>query len=152
VLGRIYGVPEVKEDSIFVYMVVCCVAAPNISSIFGGKFREYFGRKIESFQNFAKIFQNSAKNVILKFWPKWTFCEHSICNFSTNFFWGGREIAQEWGEILSKVSPKHYAQFWENFVSTKFHQNRNTSGMTVYDVLQLLYVSHNNNVRRLSNI
>jgi len=31
--------------------------------------------------------------------------EHSISNFSTNFF-GGRVIAQEGGEIFLKVSPK----------------------------------------------
>jgi len=49
-----------------------------------------------------------------------------ICNSTTNFF-GDREIAQKEGEILPKVSLKLYAKIWENFVSSKFHQNRNTS-------------------------
>jgi len=40
-----------------------------------------------------------------------------MCNFSRNFL-GGREIAQEGGEILPKVSPQ---------LSSTFHQNRNTS-------------------------
>jgi len=48
-----------------------------------------------------------------KFWQIWfqnidkneNIGEHSICNFSTNLF-GGREMAQEGGEILQKVSPK----------------------------------------------
>jgi len=31
--------------------------------------------------------------------------EHSICNFSTNFYGGGRKIAKEGDEILPKVSP-----------------------------------------------
>jgi len=39
-------------------------------------------------------------------------------------FFGGREIAQERGEILPKVSPILYAKFWENSVGSKFHQNK----------------------------
>jgi len=42
-------------------------------------------------------------------------------------FWGGREIAQEGGEILEKVSEKLKAKFWENIVSSRFQQNRNTT-------------------------
>jgi len=47
-----------------------------------------------------------------------------ICDFRTNFFGvgGGRELAQEGGEILPKVSPKLLSKFWENFLSSKFHQ------------------------------
>jgi len=58
--------------------------------------------KIESFQNFVTIFKILAKIKI---------GEHSICNFLTNFWGGGREIAQEGGEILPKVSPKLKAYF-----------------------------------------
>jgi len=39
---------------------------------------------------------------------------------------GGREIAEEGGKILPKISPKASAKFWESFLSSKFHQNRNT--------------------------
>jgi len=44
--------------------------------------------------------------------------EHSLCNFSTNFFGGGREVAQGGNKILPKV----LAKFWDKFVSSKFHQ------------------------------
>jgi len=37
---------------------------------------------------------------------------------------GGRDIAQEGGEILPRVLPKLSAKFWEAFVvSSKFHQD-----------------------------
>jgi len=71
-----------------------------------GKFCQYFREsfakislKIEPFRNLATIFyfQNLYKNENIG--------EHSICNFSTIFL-GGREIAQEGGEILQKVMPK----------------------------------------------
>jgi len=42
------------------------------------------------------------------------------------FFLGGREIAQEGGEMLRKVSPKLYAKSREHFMKSKFHQNRKT--------------------------
>jgi len=42
-------------------------------------------------------------------------------------FGGGREIAQERSEILPKV-------FWENFVSSKFHQNCNTKPVPSYSL------------------
>jgi len=51
---------------------------------------------------------------------------HSICNFSTNIFWGQgnsgrRRNAEEEGEMLTKVSPEVSAKFFESFVSSKFH-------------------------------
>jgi len=47
-----------------------------------------------------------------------------ILNFSSNFC-GGRKIAQLGGEIFMKVSLKVLAKFCADFVSSKFHQNRN---------------------------
>jgi len=42
-------------------------------------------------------------------------------------FLGCREKAQEKGEILPEVLQKLKAKFCENFVSSKFHQNRNNN-------------------------
>jgi len=59
--------------------------------------------------NFSKILPQFSK-----FWQKFSFQnvnkskifgEHGICHFSSNFF-GGREIAQEGGEVLPKILPK----------------------------------------------
>jgi len=95
-------------------------------------FRESFAKmsalKIESFRNSATIFTISAKIVNSKFRQKWKYRRVLIVYIiSQLIFLGGREIAQEGGEILPKVSPKLQAQFWESFVSLKYHQNRNTT-------------------------
>jgi len=80
--------------------------APKVSSIFQRKFRYNFTLKIESFRNFATIFQTLSKNFNFKYFDKnENIAEHNICNFSTNLL-GGMEIVLEGCEILPKVSPK----------------------------------------------
>jgi len=53
--------------------------------------------------------------------------ESIVYVISQQLFLGGSEIAQEGGKILQKVLLKLWAKVCENFVSSKFHQNRNTT-------------------------
>jgi len=61
-------------------------------------------------------------------------------------FFGGREIAQEGGEILPKVSTKFLAKFWENFVSSNFTKTATLSvaltRVTVLIVCHLYFWIH----------
>jgi len=85
------------------------------------KFRQYFKEsfakisalKIESCHNI----QNFGKNCNFKILSKMKILESIVYVISQLMFLGGREIAQEGGEIFPKVSPKLYAKFWEDFVS-----------------------------------
>jgi len=57
--------------------------------------------------------------------------ESIVYVISQLIFLGGREVAEERGEVVPKTSPKLQAKFWENLVSSKFHQDRSTNCKTL---------------------
>jgi len=63
--------------------------------------------------------------------------EQSICHFKL-IFWGGREIAQEGGEMLLKFSPKLEARFWKKLFSSNFQQNHNYNNIRPITDLNVL--------------
>jgi len=81
------------------------VASQKILSIFQGKFRENFGPKDRIFAKFWHNIQNFGKNCNFKLFTKMKISE-SVVYVISQIIFGGREIAQEGGKILPKVSPK----------------------------------------------
>jgi len=63
-------------------------------------------QKIESFQNFATTLTISAKGFNFKIMTKMEISECIVYVISKLIFLGGREITQEGGKILTKVSLK----------------------------------------------
>jgi len=114
------------------------------------KFWQYFSEsfakistlKIGSFRNYVTILRNFGKNCDLNFFDKnqkyWKILKKLVeilYNFSTKFL-RGREIAQGGGEVLPKVSPKVSPKVCDNFPSSKFHQNCNTSNNTTHNIIK----------------
>jgi len=70
--------------------------------------------------------------VLSQFWQKVNFAKCSIYNFSHVFLWGvgGEEGATKLSQNLPKVPPKG----WQNFMSSKFEKNHNTTYITLYSI------------------
>jgi len=79
--------------------------APKILSIFQGKFRDNFGPKDLIFLKSFRNIQNLDENCYFKIVRKMEISESIVYVVFQLIFLGGREIAQERGEILPKVSP-----------------------------------------------
>jgi len=71
--------------------------------------------KIEFFQNLATILKISAKLRFQNFGKKRKISEIIVYVISQLLFWGGREIAQEGGDILRNASPKLRLNLRQNF-------------------------------------
>jgi len=85
---------------------VVSVAALKILSIFQGKFRKSFGPEYSIFPKFCHNIQNFGKNCQFKILTKIKIPESTVYVISQLVFWGkGKEIAEERGNILPKVSP-----------------------------------------------
>jgi len=72
--------------------------------MFQGKFRKNFGPNDRIFPKFFHNIEHFSKN-FLKILTKMNIGEHSICKIE-NIFFGGKEVAQEGGEIFTNVYPK----------------------------------------------
>jgi len=74
------------------------VAAPKISSIFLGLFRQNFGFKDWIFSKFCHYIQNLGKNCNFKILTKMKVSESIVYAISPHIFWEGRELAPKEAE------------------------------------------------------